>query len=78
MKLLLRTNDIVLLSFAQSLLKDGRIESILLDENASIMDGSTGMLPRRLMVVDEDYRQAKRILSDGGLSSEISKTSEGT
>ena len=65
MKPVLRTNDVVLLSFAQSLLKDAQIETVLLDENASVMDGSTGFLPRRLMVADEDLPQAQRILRDG-------------
>ena len=65
MKPVLKTNDVVLLSFAQSLLKDAKIETVLLDENASIMDGSTGFLPRRLMVADEDFPQAQRILRDG-------------
>lgn len=64
MKAVLKTNDVVLLSFAQSLLKDAQIETLLLDENASIMDGSLGILPRRLMVSDDDFRQAQRILRD--------------
>ena len=61
----MKTNDVVLLSFAQSLLKDVHIETLLLDENASIMDGSLGILPRRLMVADEDFLQAQRILREG-------------
>lgn len=65
MKAVLKTNDVVLLSFAQSLLKDAQIETLLLDENASIMDGSLGILPRRLMVADDDFQQAQRILRDG-------------
>ena len=65
MKAVLKTNDVVLLSFAQSLLKDAQIETLLLDENASIMDGSLGILPRRLMVADVDFLQAQRILRDG-------------
>ena len=64
MKAVLKTNDVVFLSFAQSLLKDAQIETLLLDENASIMDGSLGILPRRLMVSDDDFRQAQRILRD--------------
>ena len=65
MKAVLKTNNVVLLSFAQSLLKDAQIETVLLDENASIMDGSLGILPRRLMVDDEDFLPAQRILRDG-------------
>jgi len=65
MKPVLKTNDVVLLSFAQSLLSDAKIEAIVFDANASVMDGSMGMLPRRLMVADDDFAQAQRILRDG-------------
>jgi putative signal transducing protein len=65
MRPVLKTNNVVLLNFAQSLLSDARIDALVLDENASIMDGSLGILPRRLMVADEDYPAAQRILRDG-------------
>jgi hypothetical protein len=65
MKPVLKTNDMVLLSFAQSLLSDAKIEAVVFDANASIMDGSLGMLPRRLMVADDDFAQAHRILREG-------------
>jgi hypothetical protein len=64
MQAILKTNNVVLLSFAQSLLSDARIESLVFDGNASVMDGSLGILPRRLMVADEDYEPARRILRD--------------
>src|SRR5258708_1611644 len=62
MRAVLKTNDVVLLSFAQSLLADARIDAVVFDGNASVMDGSLGILPRRLMVADEDYEPARRIL----------------
>jgi len=65
MKVVLRTNNVVLLSFAQSLLKDAQIDTLVLDENASVMDGSLGILPRRLMVSDDDFPQAERVLREG-------------
>ena len=65
MKLLLRTNDVVLLSFAQSVLKDAGIVSLVFDGHASVMDGSLGILPRRLMVSDEDFPEAQQVLRDG-------------
>ena len=49
MRPVLKTNDPVLLSFARSLLADAQIECVVFDENASVMDGSLGILPRRLM-----------------------------
>ena len=44
---------------------DAKIEVLVFDENASVMDGSMGMLPRRLMVADDDFVQAQRILREG-------------
>jgi hypothetical protein len=65
MKLVLKTNNPVQLNFAEALLKDAGIQSFRLDEQASSTDGSLGILPRRLMVADEDFGQAETILKDG-------------
>jgi len=70
---LIRTNDAVVLSFVQSLLKDAGIESLLADQNMSVLDGSIGVLPRRIMVPDEDADEARKILSDAGIGNEIRK-----
>jgi putative signal transducing protein len=64
MRAILKSNDVVLLSFVQSLLADARIEFVVFDGNASVMDGSLGILPRRLMVADDDYEPARGILRD--------------
>jgi hypothetical protein len=65
MKELFRTNNAVYLSFAQAVLKDAGIETLLFDAHMSVMDGSIGALPRRLMVVyDEQLERARRILAD--------------
>ena len=68
MRELLRTNDPVLLSWLTALLADAGIEAIVLDTHASIMEGSIGAIPRRLMVIEEDYRQARRVLTEAGES----------
>jgi tRNA1Val (adenine37-N6)-methyltransferase len=65
MRHVLKTNNPVLLSYAQNLLGQGGVESVVFDENASVMDGSLGILPRRLMVPDEDYERARVLLRDG-------------
>jgi len=65
MRPVLKTNNPVLLSFAQSLLSEAKIESVVFDENASIMDGSLGILPRRLMVADEDFIRGQLVLREG-------------
>ena len=59
------------LSFAQALLKDAEIESFLFDMNASVMDGSTILVRRRLMIIDEDEEEAREILEAAGLGNEL-------
>lgn len=63
MKELLRTNNIVYLSFAQVVLAEAGIEALVFDAHMSIMEGSLGVLPRRLMVADEDFNRAKALLA---------------
>jgi hypothetical protein len=66
MKELLRTNDPVRLSWLQALLAGAGIEAIILDTNTSIIEGSIGAIPRRLMVIDDDFRRACVLLADAG------------
>ena len=62
MKELLRTNDITVIAFAKALLQGEDIEVFELDVNMSILDGSLGILPRRLMVRREDHFFATSIM----------------
>ncbi len=71
MKELIRTNDAVIISFVESLLKDAGIGCFVADQNMSVLDGSIGVLPRRVLVVDEDVQAARRILADAGIANEI-------
>ena len=66
MKELLRTNDPVRLSFLQALLRDSGIESLVLDHHTSLVEGSIGAIPRRLVVTERDYRRARSILTAAG------------
>lgn len=68
---LIRTNDAVVLSFVESLLKDAGISSLLADQNMSVLDGSIGILPRRILVLEEDLDEARGILADAGIANEI-------
>jgi len=63
---LLRTNDVVRLSWLVALLGDSDIEAIVLDTHTSILEGSIGALPRRLMVHTEDAKRARRLLVEAG------------
>ena len=62
MKELLRTNDLVLLSWAQALLREHEIEPLVLDGHTAILEGSIGAIQRRLMVIDEDFGRARWLL----------------
>lgn len=66
MQIIATTNNPVRLSFLTALLADAGITAITLDLHASVMDGSIGALPRRLMVADADLARARRILAEAG------------
>ncbi len=66
MKELLRSNDMVRISWVSALLDDSGIESVVLDGHASVVEGSIGAIQRRIMVLDEDWQQARRMLEDAG------------
>ncbi len=68
---LIRSNDAVLLSFAESLLKDAGISCMIADQAMSILEGSLGMLPRRLLVADKRAEEARTLLVDAGLANEL-------
>jgi hypothetical protein len=66
MQELVRTNDSVRLSWLQALLASAGIEVVVLDGYTSIMEGSIGAIPRRLMVRDEDESRARAVIRDVG------------
>ncbi len=68
---LIRTNDVVLISFVQSLLDDAGVAHVLLDGHMSVLDGSIGAIPRRVLVDADDLAQARRILTANGLAHEL-------
>jgi putative signal transducing protein len=62
MRAVLKTLNPVVLNYAANLLSQEGIESVVFDTHASIVDGSTGMLPRRLMVLNADFTRAEHLL----------------
>ena len=66
MKEIARSTDPVRLSFLTALLSDGGITAVLFDTHASIVQGSLGVLPQRLMVVEDEYDAAVAILKSAG------------
>jgi hypothetical protein len=63
MRELLRSNDLVHISWARAVLEGEGIECVLLDDNVSGVEGSIGAFPRRLMVGDDRYDAARAALS---------------
>jgi hypothetical protein len=64
MKELTRSNDLVFLSWARTFLADSGIVTLVLDGHTSVIEGSAGASPRRLMVADRDLERAKLMLRD--------------
>ncbi len=71
MRELVRTNDAVLVSAIQALLEAAQIPHILLDQNMSVLEGSIGILPRRILVADDHAEAARRLLQEAGLGHEL-------
>ncbi len=67
MKLLMRTNDPTLIAFAQAMLAGEDIAVFEIDVHSSILDGSIGAVPRRLMVADRDHDRALTVLRDNDI-----------
>ncbi len=73
MKQLVETTDPVVLSYVEALLKGAGIAGVVLDRHMSMVEGSLGILPRRVMVAEEDWRSAAEVLRGGGLGEWVSR-----
>ncbi|MEO1701159.1 MAG: DUF2007 domain-containing protein [Pseudomonadota bacterium] len=71
MEELIRTNNPVTISFVEALLRDAGIGTFVADQNMSIIEGSIGAIPKRLLVESDRLEQAKRIVRDAGLEHEL-------
>jgi hypothetical protein len=71
MQELVRTNDAVLISFIEALMRDAGIAHLVADQNMSVVDGSLGILPRRILVDEDEIERARQILADAGIANEI-------
>jgi len=71
MRELVRTNDAVLVSAVGALLDGAGIAHVVLDQNMSVLEGSIGILPRRILVAEEYARSARRLLTEAGLAHEL-------
>ncbi len=67
MKELLRTTDPTVIPYATALLEGEGIAAFPMDVHMSVLEGSLGILPRRLMVLDRDLFLARAIMRDNGI-----------
>jgi hypothetical protein len=71
MRELVRTNNAVVISAIGALLDSAKIPHVVLDQNMSVLEGSLGVLPRRILVAEGHERTARQILQDAGLGKEL-------
>jgi len=72
MKELLRSNDPVLLSYVSALMEEADIGFLVADTNMSVLEGSIGALPRRILIESDRIGQARGILTEAGIGHVIS------
>lgn len=73
MKEILRTNNPALLSYVEALLKEAGFDYFIADQNISIVEGSIGAFPRRVLVGEDAEEAARRLLADADLAAELKR-----
>jgi hypothetical protein len=68
---LVRTNDPVLISALEALLNGACIKHMVVDQNMSVLEGSIGIFPRRILVGEEEIDVARQLLEDAGFGNEL-------
>jgi hypothetical protein len=68
---LLRTTDIVLLTYVNSLLSDAGIPALVADVHVSSVEGSIGAFPKRVLIAAEDWTESTAILREAGLAQHL-------
>lgn len=71
MREIVRTNDAVLVSAIEALLEGADIPHMVLDQNMSVLEGSLGILPRRVLVASQYEQEARQLLVEAGLGHEL-------
>ncbi|WP_155851947.1 DUF2007 domain-containing protein [Ahrensia sp. 13_GOM-1096m] len=71
MEELLRSNNLITLSFVQSLMRDAEIECLWADQNMSTLEGSVGAIPQRILVETAKLQEARQIIIEVGLEKEL-------
>jgi hypothetical protein len=71
MRELVRTNDAVLITAIEALLSGARIRHVVADRNISVLEGSIGAFPRRILVEEDRIEDARKLLREAGLGHEL-------
>ncbi len=71
MRELVRTNDPVVISAIEALLKGAQIGHMVVDQNMSVLEGSIGIFPRRVLVGEDEFEAARALLKDAGFADEL-------
>ena len=77
MRELVRTNDPVLVTAIEALLKGAEIPHVVLDQNMSVLEGSLGILQRRILVDEDHVADARELLQEAGLGHELRPDARG-
>ena len=78
MKELLRSNDAVLISYVSSLLEEEGIDFMVADTNMSVLEGSIGALPRRVLVASDKFERARALLTTVGIGHVLAEDGRST
>jgi hypothetical protein len=68
---ILRTNDLVLITAVEAMLKSAGIAAFVADQHMAAIEGSTGFLPRRVLVEAKAFERARRLLREAGFAAEL-------
>ena len=71
MRELVRTNDAVLITAIEALLKGADIKHLVADRNISVLEGSIGIFPRRILVDEDEFERARKLLQEAGFADEL-------
>ena len=71
MRELVRTNDPVLITAIEALLNGADIGHMVVDQNMSVLEGSIGIFPRRILVEEDEIDTARRLLEEAGFGNEL-------
>lgn len=71
METIVKTNDMSVIAFIEALLREAGIDYLILDQHMSVLEGSVGMIPRRILVGADAAARARDVLTNAELGHEL-------